>query len=80
MSEDWTVVADLDLCQGHQMCRLDAPELFGFDKAADKVVVRRPQVPAELHAAARRAVAGCPAMALSIVESQNPQSTPVKED
>ncbi len=32
-------VADLDLCQGHQMCQTEAPEVFGFDDDADQVVV-----------------------------------------
>ena len=31
------VVADLDLCQGHQMCQGEAPEVFGFDADADVV-------------------------------------------
>ena len=33
------VSADLDLCQGHQMCQLEAPDVFGFDDEADQVVV-----------------------------------------
>ena len=64
----WTVVADLDLCQGHQMCVLDNPDLFGFDAAADRVVVREPHPPDDRRGDARQAVADCPAMALSIVE------------
>ena len=62
-------VADLDLCQAHQMCQGEAPDVFGFDEGADLVVVlqehpeesQRPQVEA--------AVRYCPAMALSIDES-----------
>jgi ferredoxin len=64
------VVADLDLCQGHQMCQGEAPDVFGFDEAADTVTLldehpddsQRPQVEA--------AVRYCPAMALSIQESR----------
>jgi ferredoxin len=63
------VVADLDLCQAHQVCQGEAPEVFGFDEDADKVTVleehpeesRRPQVQA--------AVRYCPAMALSMEET-----------
>jgi ferredoxin len=63
------VVADLDLCQGHQMCQGEAPDVFGFDEDADAVTLleehpdesQRPQVEA--------AVRYCPAMALSIEES-----------
>jgi ferredoxin len=64
----WTLVADPDLCQAHQMCRLDAPHLFGFDEAADKVVVRDAHPADEHRAAAEYAVAHCPAMALSVEE------------
>jgi ferredoxin len=64
----WTLVADLDLCQGHQMCVVDHPGLFGFDKAEDRVVVHEPHPPDDRRADARDAVANCPAMALSIVE------------
>ena len=28
-----------DLCQAHQMCQAEAPDVFGFDEAADQVVV-----------------------------------------
>ena len=62
------VLADLDLCQAHQMCQGEAPGVFGFDADADLVTVlqehpddvRRPEVEA--------AVRYCPAMALSIEE------------
>ena len=68
MSARWTLEADLDLCQGHQMCRLDAPDLFDFDAAADKVVLLAEHPPDEQRDDVRRAVVYCPAMALSIVE------------
>jgi ferredoxin len=64
----WTLEADLDLCQGHQMCLLDAPELFGFDPDADKVVVLDPHPADEHRAAAEQAVVNCPAMALMVKE------------
>ena len=41
-SDGWPqmkVVADLDLCQGHQMCQGEAPDVFGFDEDADLVTV-----------------------------------------
>jgi ferredoxin len=64
----WLVVADLDLCQGHQMCRLEAPEIFDRDPATDEVVIRQPQPPDRLRDDARRAVRECPALALSVIE------------
>lgn len=63
----WRVVADTDLCQAHQMCQGEAPEIFGFAAAADKVVVLDEYPDDTLRAEARNAVVYCPAMALSIV-------------
>lgn len=62
------VVADLDLCQAHQMCQGEAPEVFGFDEDADLVTVLDER-PDETHrSAVQAAVRYCPAMALSIEE------------
>ena len=63
------VVADTGLCQGHQLCQGEAPDVFGFDDAADVVRLldehpdesRRPDV--------TTAVKYCPAMALSLEEN-----------
>ncbi len=60
------VSADLTLCQGHQMCQFEAPEVFGFDEAADKVVLLDENPPEELREQVLRAVKYCPAMALSM--------------
>jgi len=62
------VAADLDLCQGHQMCQLDAPEVFDFDVDADRVVVLDEHPEEALRGKVKRAVAGCPAMALTMSE------------
>jgi ferredoxin len=59
-------VADLDLCQGHQMCQLEAPAVFGFDEGADRVVLLVDHPPESERAAVERAVTYCPAMALSL--------------
>jgi ferredoxin len=50
------------------MCRLDAPDLFEFDAAADKVVVVDAHPPDDRRAAAQEAVVHCPAMALTVRE------------
>jgi ferredoxin len=62
------VVADLDLCQAHQMCQLEAPAVFGFDASADKVHVLTDHPADDLRAQVDRAVAYCPAMALAVIE------------
>jgi ferredoxin len=60
------VVADLDLCQGHQNCQAEAPTVFGFDEAADTVVVLDEHPDESLREAVRTAVKYCPAMALTL--------------
>jgi ferredoxin len=60
------VVADVDLCQAHQMCQAEAPDVFGFDRQADKVVVLDEQPDESLRDAVRAAVRYCPAMALTM--------------
>jgi ferredoxin len=62
------VVADLDLCQGHQLCQGEAPTVFGFDEAADKVTVLEEHPEERLLPEVQAAVRYCPAMALAIEE------------
>ena len=64
----WKVVADLDLCQGHQMCQSEAPDVFGFDEDADRVVVLQERPDESLRSQVEAAVKYCPAMALTIEE------------
>lgn len=63
------VHADLDLCQAHQMCRLEAPDVFGFDDAADRVVVLIAEPDESQRDGVQRAVRYCPTMALTIIET-----------
>ena len=60
------VSADLGLCQGHQMCLGEAPEVFAFDEGSDQVVVLQPHPDEPLRDQVRAAVQYCPAMALSM--------------
>jgi ferredoxin len=61
-------VADLDLCQGHQMCQSEAPDVFDFDEDADRVVVLQERPDESLRSQVQAAVKYCPAMALTIEE------------
>ena len=61
-------LADLDLCQAHQMCQAEAPDVFGFDDDADRVVVLREYPDESLRHQVEAAVRYCPAMALAIEE------------
>ena len=62
------VIVDADRCQGHQMCAIAAPELFGSDEIGNAVVLIEGDIPSELEHNARRAQANCPERAISIEE------------
>ena len=62
------VVADLDQCQGHQMCLGEAPDVFDFDDDADQVVVLQEHPDESLRSQVESAVKYCPAMALAVEE------------
>lgn len=62
------VIADLGLCQGHQMCQAEAPSVFGFDDDTDQVVVLDEHPDESLRPDVQTAVKYCPAFALSIEE------------
>jgi ferredoxin len=66
----WRAVADLDLCQAHQMCQLEAPDVFGFDADADRVVLLVERPDDSRRGDVERAVGYCPAMALALVEDK----------
>ena len=62
------VTADLDLCQGHAMCELEAPEVFALDRETDQVRVLQPEPDESQREAVARAVKYCPAVALSVTD------------
>ena len=64
----YRVVADHGLCQGHQMCQAEAPDVFGFDDATDQVTVLQEHPGDGLRPQVQSAVKYCPAMALDIEE------------
>ena len=63
------VVADTSICQGHQLCQGEAPDVFGFDEDADVVVVLDANPDEARRSDVRQAVQYCPAFALSIEEN-----------
>jgi ferredoxin len=61
------IQVDLDLCQGHAMCELEAPDVFSVPRKG-KVSVTEP-VPAEnQRAAVEAAVRYCPTQALKLID------------
>ena len=63
------VEADLDLCQGHAMCSMEAPDVFAVAKHGSVEILMDTVPDAEsLRADVEAAVKYCPTRALSIVE------------
>ena len=63
------IVADLDLCQGHAMCEVEAPDVFTVPKRG-KVEILNPAPPDSLRADVLSAIRECPTQAISIVEEK----------
>lgn len=60
------IEVDLDLCQGHGMCEMEAPDIFEAER--DSVNILDPQPDSSHSADVERAVRYCPTQALKIVE------------
>ena len=58
---------DSGKCQGHQMCSIAAPDVFGSDEYGYAIVLVD-RVPEALEAATRRAESNCPERAITLVE------------
>jgi ferredoxin len=65
----YRVEVDADLCQGHAMCELEAPDVFTVPKRGI-VEITDPEPPDEMRDDVERAVEMCPTRALSIVEKE----------
>lgn len=57
---------DMERCQGHQMCAIVAPEVFGSDDEGYGTVLIDGEVPIEQEELARRAAASCPEQAVVV--------------
>jgi ferredoxin len=67
MSVGIKIEVDLDLCQGHAMCALEAPGYFKVPKRG-KVEILKDTAPQEDRAEVEQAVWACPTQALSITD------------
>ncbi|HVU71354.1 MAG TPA: ferredoxin [Mycobacteriales bacterium] len=61
------VVVDRDLCQGHAMCELEAPDVFSVDKKGNLTVLDE-SPPSSLRSELEKAARFCPTHALTIEE------------
>ena len=58
---------DLDLCQGHAMCELEAPDVFSVPKRG-VVEILDSEPPDEIREDVERAIDMCPTQAISLKE------------
>lgn len=65
----YRVEVDLDLCQGHAMCALEAPDHFRVPKRGT-VEILDTEPPDDACDAIERAVEACPTRALFIVQKE----------
>ena len=63
----YRVEVDLDLCQGHAMCALEAPDFFRVPKRG-AVEILDAEPPEDARAEIQRAIESCPTRALFITE------------
>jgi ferredoxin len=66
----YRVEVDLDLCQGHAMCALEAPDFFRVPKRGT-VEILDAEPPEDARVEIQRAIESCPTRALYVVEKEN---------
>ena len=66
---NYRVEVDLDLCQGHAMCALEAPDYFRVPKRGT-VEILDTEPPDSARAEIERAVEACPTRALVIIQKE----------
>ena len=64
------VEVDVDLCQGHAMCELEAPDYFSVPKRG-KVEILDAEPPEDAREEVERAVEMCPTQALLITMKED---------
>ena len=60
------VSVDLDVCQGHGVCHMSAPDVFELDETDGHAIVQVDPVPAELEDQAQLAADSCPERAIAV--------------
>ncbi|MCB0932543.1 MAG: ferredoxin [Mycobacterium sp.] len=66
---NYRIDVDLDLCQGHAMCELEAPDYFRVLKRGT-VEILDAEPPDDARAEIQRAVESCPTRALFILHKE----------
>ena len=63
------VGVDLDVCQGHGVCHMSAPDVYELDPEDGHSIVMVDPVPPELEADAQLGVDSCPERAIAVLQS-----------
>jgi ferredoxin len=69
-SGEFRVGVDLDLCQGHALCEMEAPDFFSVPKRG-KVQIIDSEPPEDARDEVERAVEMCPTQALFIKRKED---------
>jgi ferredoxin len=62
------IEVDLDLCQGHAMCELEAPHVFAVPKRGTVTITTAGPPPETERTAVEAAIRHCPTQALKLLE------------
>jgi ferredoxin len=57
---------DLNVCQGHGVCHMSAPDVFDLDEEDGHSIVKVDPIPAELEDGAQLGADSCPERAITI--------------
>jgi ferredoxin len=68
----YRVEVDADLCQGHAMCELEAPDVFSVPKRGI-VEILDSEPPDDIREDVERAIEMCPTQAISITDIEKEQ-------
>jgi ferredoxin len=68
---DLKVMVDAEVCQGHTLCNMVAPDVFHLRDEDGHAYVEPSEIPAELEAVVRRASLNCPEFAIRVVEDDS---------
>ena len=60
------VSVDLDVCQGHGVCHMTAPDVFELDEEDGHAIVQQDPVPAGQEVDAQLAADSCPERAITV--------------
>lgn len=60
------VSVDLDVCQGHGVCHMSAPDVFELDETDGHAIVQLDPVPPALEGSAQLAADSCPERAIAV--------------